>query len=157
MKKVKIYRWCEQHTLEWTLPGTAPMRVTEETWTRTPDKCGRLHREDGPAEIITRSWNAGFEETWYRDGVIHRGDDKPARTSKQCIPGGSLITMEWYSAGQRHREPSWGEVGAVLVIELPRDGSAKVLRQEWWTRNQRQSVIFPVKLKELNKTNNNNN
>ena len=58
---------------------------------RHMDEHGRLHRDDGPAQI----WPDG-SQYWYQHGNLHR-DDGPA----WIWPHGK---QQWYQHGMRHRE-----------------------------------------------------
>lgn len=53
---------------------------------------GKRHREDGPASVDSIE---GIE-MWFYDGLMHRGDDLPAYSSR--------LEKKWYICGKLHRE-----------------------------------------------------
>lgn len=86
---------------------------TRKTWR---DEQGRLHREGGPASIITDDeWtletnqddiltdypNVNHIEAWYTHGKLDRRDGGPAKT---VIKDGKIVMQEWYVDGKLHRK-----------------------------------------------------
>jgi len=122
------YRWKDVHLLDWELPGRPRRCIKEEWWTRTAHRSGPLHGEYGPAHTVTRTWDGSSTETWYRNGVIHRGVDEPAHTSKQFLSTGPRFTETHYKDGKKHRDSG----AAVQVFDHHSEGSI-VVREEWWS------------------------
>jgi len=77
-------------------------------------KNGKLHRDDGPAEIHPKI-QGGQDEIWYQFGLRHR-DDGPAYTES---PGNE----RWYKRGKLHR------------IDGPSVRSTYGGLREWWSIN----------------------
>ena len=88
----------------------------DEVYTRKAwrDKQGRLHRDDGPAMILTdNEWSLDLDpgdilreypnihhiEAWYTHGKLNR-QGGPAKTT---IKTGKIESQEWYKNGKRHR------------------------------------------------------
>jgi hypothetical protein len=88
----------------------------DEVYTRKSwrDKQGRLHRDDGPAMILTdNEWslelnlneiiqeypNIHHIEAWYTHGKLNR-ENGPAKTT---IKNGKIESQEWYKNGKYHR------------------------------------------------------
>lgn len=73
------------------------------TWLIQYYKNGRLHREDGPAEI--RFYDNGniSHECYYNNGATHR-DDGPAKTNYSYSSNGAVIQDLYYRHGKLHRE-----------------------------------------------------
>lgn len=77
---------------------------------------GKLHREDGPAVILSIPESGQTTmELYYRDNVLHR-DDGPAITFYDCE--GVKTGEHWYSNGVLHRDadPAMIEYGDGMII-----------------------------------------
>ena len=73
-----------------------------------------VYEGSSPSIRVTREhYSGGTKETWYKDGVLHRDDDLPAKTTR-------FGTQMWYKEGALHRD---GDKPAVIRA----DGS-----KEWW-------------------------
>lgn len=82
---------------------------------------GLLHREDGPALIVTGFMGKVDAHEWYRHGALHR-DGGPARIT--YWPSGDIQTTEWHEGGRLHR------AGAPAVMNHQRDGT--VTSSTWY-------------------------
>ena len=61
-------------------------------------KDGMEHRDnDKPAEIDYRKDGSVFSKLWYKDGMKHRDNDKPAEIIYR--KDGSVKSEEWYKNG----------------------------------------------------------
>jgi antitoxin component YwqK of YwqJK toxin-antitoxin module len=81
---------------------------------------GQLHREDGPARILTHP-HEGVTEEYYRNGRCHR-EDGPA--CLQRLANGIVVTERWGRNGELHREngPAW----------IDRHENGIVLSERWF-------------------------
>ena len=65
---------------------------TDFVGTKRWRKCGKLHRDDGPAVI-----DANGTKLWFRNGKEHRDGDKPAVEDANG-------TKRWFKNGKLHRD-----------------------------------------------------
>jgi len=83
-------------------------RVVDQRWTSVPHEDGCLHRDDGPAHRVVKTWNGSFTETWYRGGVIHRDAGAAQKSREYFSPGMGKRTVRttrvYFNRGLKHRE-----------------------------------------------------
>jgi len=85
------------------------------------DEQGNLHNDIGPSRISS----CGCEE-WYKHGIPHRDDDKPAYTT--CSNHGG--SRKWFVDGEVHREN-----GPAIISEIDKKDKGIYHYQEKWIRN----------------------
>ncbi len=93
-------------------------------------RSGVKHRDDDrPAVLRYYSDGTLFYEAWYRSGVKHREDDGPA--VKRYYSDGTLFSEAWYRSGVKHRDDD--DMPAVKRYSL--DGTA-VKYEEWYCNGE---------------------
>ncbi len=97
---------------------------------------GKLHNESRPAMIVYDTMFKHFgQEEWYRDGIYHRDNDKPALYNWYF--DSDKIRKGWWNRGQMHRDgdqPAW--------VHIRKNG--KLRKKEWWKNNKKHREIGPA-------------
>ncbi|MFA7275886.1 MAG: hypothetical protein WC043_03685 [Pseudobdellovibrionaceae bacterium] len=94
------------------------------------DEEGLLHREDGPAAILTNG-----TQKWYRHGKLHR-EDGPAKITPDMPQRGEYWgTQRWFQNGIMHRED-----GPACIL---RDGTKKWFHRGRLHREDGPAIEYP--------------
>lgn len=92
---------------------------------------------DNPAIVMVTSGDLIFTRRWYKDGVLHRDDDKPALVDKIPIEEFPRL-ISWYKDGVLHRD---GDKPALMEFW----SEFKIAKAFWYKKGK--------KIAEINVTN----
>lgn len=65
-------------------------------------KKGKLHNDEGPAEMFYSIDGKLDNEKWYQNGKLNSFEDKPSCIIYDCL--GNKMIEKWYKNGKLHRE-----------------------------------------------------
>jgi hypothetical protein len=85
-------------------------------------KEGRIHRDNDKYAMVHLFNDVATMETWYKEGMTHRDNDLPAEIT--YYGNKNILSQTWYQNGKRHRE---GDNPANIVFNL----NGIINAQEW--------------------------